>query len=193
MVTSNRASLLHCDARLSDALLLHERAGAVLVEAPLQHADLCLSPSECLCLWSEQQLQVLPAADVPGLARHAPLAPCLCRCQQGAEHWLAGSQAGRAGCTGCKPTEACGAGSLRRLAGERQEAAREAACVCQLRIRPHTCRRPGQRSLPARSGARGAHPVATSLCPGCRLQRAGLSVHGCNSGARPSQLQHLDS
>ena len=59
VVTTSPGSLLQTDEALANAVLLHERSGAVLIEAPLQHADLCLSPHDCLCVWSQQQLQVL--------------------------------------------------------------------------------------------------------------------------------------
>ena len=86
VVTYSRGSLLQTQEAMGDAVLLHERAGAVIMEAPLQHADLCLTPQACLCIWSQQLLQVRSpwCAAMSLTARHGqklrdPQLPCQSR------------------------------------------------------------------------------------------------------------------
>ena len=68
VMTSSRGSLLQTQEALANAVLVHERAGAVIIEAPLQHADLCLTAQACLCVWSQPQLRVrAPAEGCPAV------------------------------------------------------------------------------------------------------------------------------
>lgn len=59
MITSSQGSLLQCIPAISNAVLATERTGAVVIEAPLQHADMCLSAHACFCIWTQQRLQVI--------------------------------------------------------------------------------------------------------------------------------------
>ena len=60
MVVANnrRDSQIQGRRALYEAILLLEREGATVVERDLGFADLCLSPSTCLCVWTEHSFQV---------------------------------------------------------------------------------------------------------------------------------------
>ena len=58
VITSSKGSLLQCIPAMSNAVLATERRGVVVIEAPLQHADMCLSAQACFCMWTQQRLQV---------------------------------------------------------------------------------------------------------------------------------------
>ena len=56
VVTTNPSSLIRTRRSLYEALLQLEQQNKVIVERALQHVDVALSPSTCLCIWTEQEL-----------------------------------------------------------------------------------------------------------------------------------------
>lgn len=56
VVTTTPNSLLRCRRSLYEALLQLEQQGAVVVERDLPYVDLVLSPSACMCIWTEEQI-----------------------------------------------------------------------------------------------------------------------------------------
>ena len=56
VVTTNPDSLLRCRRSLYEAVLQLEQQSVVVVERHLAHVDLALTPSTCMCVWTEQQL-----------------------------------------------------------------------------------------------------------------------------------------
>ena len=56
IVTTNPDSLIRSRRSHYEALLQLEQQSAVVVERNLAHVDLALSPSICLCAWTETQL-----------------------------------------------------------------------------------------------------------------------------------------
>ena len=56
LVTTNCHSLVRTRRSLYEALLQLEQQGAVVVERALHHVDVALSPSTCLCIWTEQAM-----------------------------------------------------------------------------------------------------------------------------------------
>ena len=56
LVTTDSHSLIRTRRSLYEALLQLERQDAVVVERALHHVDVALSPSTCLCIWTEQAL-----------------------------------------------------------------------------------------------------------------------------------------
>jgi len=58
VVSSRRDSHLRGWRPLYEAVLLREREGGGVVERDLGYADVCLSPSTCMCVWTQQSFQV---------------------------------------------------------------------------------------------------------------------------------------
>ena len=58
LANNRRDSQLQGRRSLYEAVLLLEREGATVVERDLGFADLCLSPTVCLCVCTEQSFQV---------------------------------------------------------------------------------------------------------------------------------------
>ena len=56
LVTTKASSLIRTRRSLYEALLQLEQQNAVVIERAMQHVDLALSPSTCLCIWTEQDL-----------------------------------------------------------------------------------------------------------------------------------------
>lgn len=56
LVTTDRHSPIRTRRSLYEALLQLEQQGVVVVERALSHVDVALSPSTCLCIWTEQAL-----------------------------------------------------------------------------------------------------------------------------------------
>lgn len=56
VVTTTPISLLRCRRSLYEALLQLEQQGAVVIERDLPDVDLVLSPSACMCIWTEEQI-----------------------------------------------------------------------------------------------------------------------------------------
>lgn len=80
-MTTNPQSLIRTRRSLYEALLQLEQQNAVVVERALHHVDVALSPSTCLCIWTEQALlqvsHVTPFSDSAYLAGIAMLLSCL--------------------------------------------------------------------------------------------------------------------
>lgn len=55
-MTTDPGSLIRTRRSLYEALLQLEQQNAVVVERALNHVDVALSPSTCLCIWTEQAL-----------------------------------------------------------------------------------------------------------------------------------------
>ena len=56
VVTTNPDCLIRRRRSLYEALLHLERQNAAVIERDLPYVDLVLSPSACLCIWTEEQL-----------------------------------------------------------------------------------------------------------------------------------------
>ena len=56
LVTTNPHSLIRTRRSLYEGLLQLEQQQVVVVERALPHVDAALSPSTCLCIWTEQDL-----------------------------------------------------------------------------------------------------------------------------------------
>jgi hypothetical protein len=56
VVTTNPDCILRQRRSLYEALLQLEQQNAVVIERDLPYVDLVLSPSACLCIWTEEQL-----------------------------------------------------------------------------------------------------------------------------------------
>ncbi len=56
VVTTNPDCLLRQRRSLYEALLQLEQKNAVVIERDLPYVDLVLSPSACLCIWTEEQM-----------------------------------------------------------------------------------------------------------------------------------------
>ncbi len=64
VVTTNPDCLLRQRRSLYEAVLQLEQQNAVVIERDLPYVDLVLSPSACLCIWTEEQH--LQATKLPG-------------------------------------------------------------------------------------------------------------------------------
>ena len=56
IMTTNPHCLIRQRRSLYEALLQLEQQNAVVIERDLPYVDLVLSPSACLCIWTEEQL-----------------------------------------------------------------------------------------------------------------------------------------